>query len=121
MIHYSYKELKYSEGKILNKNNYEIMYDANTTYGSSGSPIFLKDSKEVIAIHRGHKLKEKKKFGILIYPFMQSLLLTIKKQIRKVYENGEYYIGEFKNDLRHGKGILYHKNGNSAQKVTYFL
>ena len=27
-----------------------------------------------------------------------------------IYENGEYYIGEFKRGLRHGKGILYYKN-----------
>ena len=29
-----------------------------------------------------------------------------------IYENGEYYIGEFKNGLKHGKGIEYYKNGN---------
>ena len=28
-----------------------------------------------------------------------------------IYENGDYYIGEFKNGLRNGKGILYCKNG----------
>ena len=27
------------------------------------------------------------------------------------YKNGEYYIGEWKNDLRHGKGTLYNQNG----------
>ena len=27
-----------------------------------------------------------------------------------IYENGEYYIGQFKNSLRNGKGILYYKN-----------
>ena len=29
-----------------------------------------------------------------------------------IFENGNYYIGEFKNDLKHGKGIIYYKNGN---------
>ena len=28
-----------------------------------------------------------------------------------IYENGEYYIGEFKDGLKYGKGILYYKNG----------
>ena len=28
------------------------------------------------------------------------------------WENGEYYIGQFKNGLRHGKGIEYYSNGN---------
>ena len=26
---------------------------------------------------------------------------------KKILENGDYYIGEFKNGLRNGKGILY--------------
>ena len=30
----------------------------------------------------------------------------------KMYENGEYYIGQFRNGLRNDKGILYYKNGN---------
>ena len=29
-----------------------------------------------------------------------------------IYENGEYYIGEFKNDKRNGKGQEFYKNGN---------
>ena len=29
-----------------------------------------------------------------------------------IFEDGEYYIGEFKNDKRNGKGIEYYKNGN---------
>ena len=29
-----------------------------------------------------------------------------------IFEDGEYYIGEFKNNKRNGKGIEYYKNGN---------
>ena len=29
-----------------------------------------------------------------------------------IYKNGNYYIGQFKNDKFNGKGILYNKNGN---------
>ena len=29
-----------------------------------------------------------------------------------IYEDCKYYIGQLKNDHRHGKGILYYKNGN---------
>ena len=29
-----------------------------------------------------------------------------------IFENGEYYIGELKNNLKHGKGIMYYSNGN---------
>ena len=28
------------------------------------------------------------------------------------WEDGEYYIGQFKNGLRNGKGIKYYSNGN---------
>ena len=29
-----------------------------------------------------------------------------------IFENGEYYIGQWKNGLFHGKGIYYYSNGN---------
>ena len=38
------EKLSYSEGKIKKINVFEIIYDASTKEGSSGSPIFLKTS-----------------------------------------------------------------------------
>ena len=29
-----------------------------------------------------------------------------------IFEDGNYYIGQFKDDLFNGKGIIYYKNGN---------
>ena len=29
-----------------------------------------------------------------------------------IFESGNYYIGQYKDDLRNGKGIEYNKNGN---------
>ena len=29
-----------------------------------------------------------------------------------IYANGEYYIGEWKNALKHGKGTMYYSNKN---------
>ena len=29
-----------------------------------------------------------------------------------IYEDGEYYYGQWKNGFRYGKGIMYYKNGN---------
>ena len=46
------KNLSYSEGKITNVNDSMLIYDAITNKGSSGSPIFLKETTEVIGIHR---------------------------------------------------------------------
>ena len=34
---------------------------------------------------------------------------------KKIYENGDCYIGQYLNGKRHGKGTLYNKNG----KVIY--
>ena len=29
-----------------------------------------------------------------------------------IFEDGDYYIGEWKNGSKHGKGIIYYKSGN---------
>ena len=36
-----------------------------------------------------------------------------------VYQNGTYYVGQFKDGKRHGDGIEYDKNGKLIQNVTY--
>ena len=36
-----------------------------------------------------------------------------------IWENGEYYIGQWKNGLRNGKGTLYNKNGDIIQKGNW--
>ena len=101
------RDLSYSEGKIINVNNDEIIYNASTKKGSSGSPILLKNTTEVIGIHKEGSIKRQENYGTLMNSIIQ--LLNSK---RKVYENGVFYIGQFMNGLRHGKGILYYKNGN---------
>ena len=100
-------KLSYSEGKIININNDELIYDASTKLGSSGSPILLKNTTEVIGIHKQGNNRKNENYGTLICSIIQ--LLKYKK---KIYDNGEYYIGEMLNDVPHGKGIEYYKNGN---------
>ena len=99
-------DLSYSEGKIKDIKNYEIILDASTKSGSSGSPILLKDTTEIIGILKEGNDYNNENYGILISSFIK--ILNYKKII---YENGEYYIGEILNGLKHGKGILYYKNG----------
>ena len=41
-------KLSKSEGKIIRTDNYKLYHDADTKSGSSGSPIFLKGTTEVI-------------------------------------------------------------------------
>ena len=36
------------------------------------------------------------------------------------YLNGEYYIGQWSQDKRHGKGILYNKNGTIKNEGLFF-
>ena len=53
--------------------------------------------------------------------FMKVIILIIKNEgIGKlIYENGNYYIGQFKNDLANGKGIVYDKNGSIIYKGDF--
>ena len=100
-------KLSYSEGKIIKINNNEIIYDASTKSGSSGSPILLINTIKVIGIHKQGNIRKTENYGALIYSIIQ--LLKYKK---KIYDNGDYYIGEMLNGKPHGKGIDYYKNGN---------
>ena len=36
-----------------------------------------------------------------------------------IIEDGEYYIGQYKNGLFHGKGIVYYSNGNIRKKGNW--
>ena len=38
---------------------------------------------------------------------------------KEFFEDGEYYIGQYKNGLRHGKGIEYYSNGNIKYKGNF--
>ena len=97
----------YSEGKIANINNNELIFDSSSNLCSSGSPILIKNTVEVIGIYKLSNIYKDENYGTLIYSIIQ--LLQTKN---KIYENGDYYIGEMLDDKSHGKGILYYKNGN---------
>ena len=109
------KELVNGRGIIKEINRYEFTHLVNTEKGSSGSPIFLENSTKVIGIHKeGHKDKTEN-YGDFIYPVINIIKNDIKRKRNNgkyIYEDGEYYIGEFKNCLFHGKGIFYYSNGN---------
>ena len=104
------KNLSYSQGKIKTIDNYELSYDASTKSGSSGSPILLKNTTEVIGIHKQGSNYKKENYGTLINSIER--FLNSKKI---VFSDGKYYIGELLNNQLHGKGILYYKDG----KIEY--
>ena len=65
-------KLGLSEGKIIRINNYdELVHDASTKSGSSGSPIFLKDKTEVIGIHKAGSNRKEENYGTLINSIIQ--------------------------------------------------
>ena len=129
-------ELSYSDGEIsgiFEKNNNMFLHDSGTFEGSSGSPIVLKGEEKVFAIHKGKLKKDNKNIGIFIKKIIDIIenykkngkgrdyyengkikyegnFLDDKyedKEAKFYYENGDLYIGEFKNGKPNGNGILY--------------
>ena len=112
IIQYPGGKLSYSNGRIKEIEKYEITHLASTEPGSSGSPIFLKDTIKVTGIHKSGNKDNSENYADLIGPIFNFFSNFKKEKDKIVYKNGNYYIGEFKNGLRHGKGIEYYKNGN---------
>ena len=56
----------HSYGKIKSIKNYQFKHSASTLPGSSGSPVFLKNSTKIIGIHKGGS--QKSNYGDLIAP-----------------------------------------------------
>ena len=105
------QKLHISEGKIknVNKNTIEFSHLSSTLKGSSGSPIFLTYTSDIIGIHKGC-LEGNENCGDFIWPIIFSLKDEIK--IINLYKNGDYYMGETFNGLPHGKGNIYYKSNN---------
>ena len=97
IIYYQSGRLDHSFGTIRELNKYEIIINDE---GLPGCPIFLRDSKEVIGIH---KEGNKANFIGPIIKFFQNFIPL---------EQGNYYSGGIQNNLMHGKGKIYYKDGN---------
>ena len=107
------KYLSISEGKISKKGDFIFYHNASTQKGSSGSPIFLKDEKGVIGIHKGFSLDENLNVGIFIIGLIQDIINQKKRfgEGREFYENGKLkYEGNFINDLYEGDGKYFYEN-----------
>ena len=117
------QKLNASEGTIKNIDNIEIIHSAGTNYRSSGSPIFLKDSVNVIGIHKERSLIEEENYGQFIYPIFNILKDNVDKMKvnneKYIYENGNYYIGQIKNDLPNSKGKEYDYYGKLRFEGEY--
>ena len=74
VLQYPKGNLSYSYGIITAKTNtYEFSHSASTEEGSSGAPIFLKNSDKVIGIHTGSNLAKTINYGNFIGPIFDYL------------------------------------------------
>lgn len=78
------EDLCLSKGYILEIQKYELIHSASTGLGSSGSPIFLENSSEVIAIHKQGHLSKEKNYGNFIYPIIESLKINNKNEYNEI-------------------------------------
>ena len=114
-----------SKGKIIeiNKSNkYKFQHTASTEKGSSGSPIFLKNSTSVIGIHKGSaKCKKNKQINIInigffispIYNYFRELNKGKMKLNKNISNNNGYNGRENKyNDYRNNN---YRRSGNNYE------
>ena len=47
------------------------------------------------------------------------LMMNLKEMENIIYKNGNYYIGEWKEGKKHGKGIKFDKDGNVILEGTF--
>ena len=124
IIEYKEEEENIIINEIKTIKQYEFIY-LNKILGISGSPIFIEGSSKVIGINKDGES------GNNIIPIVESLKYNLKYEKsnydndlyegfiknnnfegfgKYIWENGEYYIGQWLDGLRHGKGIIYYKN-----------
>ena len=66
-------KFSHSKGKITDIFGYELNHKACTDYGSSGSPIFLIQSTQVIGIHKAGSEERKENYGDFIFPIINRI------------------------------------------------
>ena len=121
------EEIKNMLNKILN--NVEIYYKINKemidNYDNKKRNYYilknineLKDKNKNIMKDINEIIKENdinKKFNYLMYIYDNNNYVNKSE----IYENGDRYIGEFKNKKRNGKGIMYYSKNNENNREKY--
>ena len=142
------KEIAVSEGIISNKNldnKYKFYHTADTKFGSSGSPIYLKGDNTIIGIHSAGNKIERINCGYFIGPAIDYMKMKFKRNGEGIeyykngnikyegyffddkydgggiyyYENGDRYCGEFKNGKQNGEGCIIYKDGSKTTKGKF--
>ena len=97
--------------KSISKNKYEFSHTASTEKGSSGSPILLKDTIEVIGIHKGGNSNNSENYAYFIWP-----IFDFFKNFSKITEGLDaniYDVKEISNRNENIKGIKHNINNNN--------
>lgn len=135
------KPICYAQGKFVGRDSlpFEFSHSAPTDYGSSGSPIILKENLKVIGLHTGGggEYNYATFFGVIIdkvnaetknYEDHRTFIgRVINNQANGYggmeYPNGLKYYGDFKDDLPHGKIRIKKKIKfeGKEQKKTIFI
>ena len=130
IIQYPKGDLEYAYGNIIAVDKYEFSHSANTKFGSSGSPILLRNTLKVIGIHtKGVKLQNEN-YGYCLGPIYNyfkyfsrnKIELNIKIYNRHTDINKEIAIGNLPplgdtkiNKKTNEMTLFYEIKGNSVQ------
>ena len=130
IIQYPKGDLEYAYGNIIAVDKYEFSHSANTKFGSSGSPILLRNTLKVIGIHtKGVKLQNEN-YGYCLGPIYNyfkyfsrnKIELNIKLYNRHTDINKEIAIGNLPplgdtkiNKKTNEMTLFYEIKGNSVQ------
>ena len=127
--------------KQINLYKNEITHLVTTLNGSSGSPILIKGTTTIFGIHKQGNLKQKENYENLIGPIIDALKNNSKVEIQKlengiyegelinnikegngkfIYNNGEFYVGQFKNNKFNGKGVLFYDKTKIKYEGDFF-
>ena len=120
-IPYNEGEELEAEGIIKQINEYEFTHSIQTKDDILGYPIICESTLSVIGINK------KENSGNFIYPIIKIIEEDIRNRRNNgkyekgkyIWEDGKYYIGEFKNKLPNGQGIKYYSNENILYECNF--
>ena len=130
IIQYPQGKMKYSYGKIkymTQSSQYEFAHDAGTQKGSSGSPIFLKETTRVVGIHKAGNESKDENYGDFIWPiftyfknFKENNINIPNDNNFKSQSNNEINIKNVL-DIRNNVNVIINNINNNNNKNVFGL
>ena len=123
IVQYTNGNLCYANGKIVGINGNEFTHLAETKLGSSGSPIFLKNTITVIGIHKSGDIFSEEKYGDFIIPifnYMKKMNKIKNRQIKNLYNDLNKFNKRKQNKFNHNLDDFL-KRGDKQEKKLVLL